>query len=97
MSSFWQWWQRIPEHMDPVVFSIGSFKLQYYGLMYVVAFALTYVLVAYRLKHERRFQVTNEQFQALMTYMMLGVIVGARLGYVLFYNLPYFFKHPLIY
>ena len=95
MSSFWHWWQHIPERMDPVVFSIGSFKLQYYGLMYVVAFALTYVLVAYRLKHERRFQVTNEQFQALMTYMMLGVIVGARLGYVLFYNLPYFIKHPL--
>jgi phosphatidylglycerol:prolipoprotein diacylglycerol transferase len=95
VSRFWQWWQHIPEHMDPVVFSIGSFKLQYYGLMYVVAFALTYVLVAYRLKHERRFQVTNEQFQALMTYMMLGVIVGARLGYVLFYNLPYFIKHPL--
>ena len=95
MSSFWHWWQHIPERIDPVVFSIGSFKLQYYGLMYVVAFALTYVLVAYRLKHERRFQVTNEQFQALMTYMMLGVIVGARLGYVLFYNLPYFIKHPL--
>ena len=95
MSSFWHWWQHIPERMDPVVFSIGSFKLQYYGLMYVVAFALTYVLVAYRLKHERRFQVTNEQFQALMTYMMLGVIVGARLGYVLFYNLSYFIKHPL--
>ena len=95
MSSFWHWWQHIPERMDPVVFSIGSFKLQYYGLMYVVAFALTYMLVAYRLKHERRFQVTNEQFQALMTYMMLGVIVGARLGYVLFYNLPYFIKHPL--
>lgn len=95
MSSFWQWWQHIPEHLDPVIFSIGSFKLQYYGLMYVVAFALTYVLVAYRLKHERRFQVTNEQVQALITYMMLGVIIGARLGYVLFYNLSYFIKHPL--
>jgi phosphatidylglycerol:prolipoprotein diacylglycerol transferase len=95
VSRFWQWWQHIPEHIDPVIFSIGSFKLQYYGLMYVVAFALTYILVAYRLKHERRFQVTQDQVQALITYMMLGVIIGARLGYVLFYNLEYFIKHPL--
>lgn len=95
MSTFWQWWQHIPEHLDPVIISIGSFKLQYYGLMYVVAFTLTYVLVAYRLKHEHRFQVTNEQVQSLMTYMMLGVIVGGRLGYVLFYNAEYFLRHPL--
>ena len=95
MSGFWQWWQHIPEHLDPVIISIGSFKLQYYGMMYVVAFALTYMLVVYRLKRERRFQVNNEQLQALITYMMLGVIIGARLGYVLFYNAPYFLRHPL--
>ena len=95
MSGFWQWWQHIPEHLDPVIISIGSFKLQYYGMMYVVAFALTYMLVTYRVKRERRFQVNNEQLQALITYMMLGVIIGARLGYVLFYNAPYFLRHPL--
>lgn len=95
MSTFWQWWQHIPGHLDPVIISFGSFKLQYYGLMYVVAFILTYVLVAYRLKHEHRFQVTHEQVQALITYMMLGVIVGGRLGYVLFYNAAYFLRHPL--
>lgn len=95
MSDFWLWWQHIPEHLDPVIFSIGSFKLQYYGLMYIVAFGLTYGLVAYRLKREDRFQVNKEQVQALMTYMMLGVIVGGRLGYVLFYNVDYFLERPL--
>jgi phosphatidylglycerol:prolipoprotein diacylglycerol transferase len=95
VSSFWQWWQHIPERLDPVIISIGSFKLQYYGMMYVVAFALTYMLAAYRLKRENRFQVTDEQLQALITYMMLGVIVGARLGYVFFYNAQYYFSHPL--
>lgn len=95
MSSFWQWWQHIPEHLDPVIFEIGGFRLQYYGLMYVVAFVITYLLVRHRLKTEPRFTVTTEQLQALMTYMMLGVIVGGRLGYVLFYNLPYFLRHPL--
>ncbi len=95
MNDFRQWWQHIPEHLDPVIISIGSFKLQYYGLMYIVAFALTYGLVAYRLKREDRFQVTQEQVQALITYMMLGVIVGGRLGYVLFYNADYFLENPL--
>ncbi len=95
MNAFWQWWQHIPEQLDPVIFAIGSFKLQYYGLMYVVAFAVTYILVIYRLKKEDRFEVTADQIQALITYMMLGVIVGGRLGYVLFYNFSYYMRHPL--
>jgi len=95
MNDFWHWWQHIPQHLDPVIFDIGGFKLQYYGLMYVVAFGVTYLLVTYRLQREERFQLTPDQVQALITSMMLGVIVGGRLGYVLFYNLPYYFKHPL--
>ncbi|MGB5421789.1 MAG: prolipoprotein diacylglyceryl transferase [Desulfobacterales bacterium] len=95
MNDFWHWWQHIPQHLDPVILDIGGFKLQYYGLMYVVAFAVTYMLVTYRLKHEERFELTSEQVQALITAMMLGVIVGGRLGYVLFYNLSYYLKHPL--
>ena len=95
MNDFWHWWQHIPQHLDPVILDIGGFKLQYYGLMYVVAFAVTYMLVTYRLKHEERFELTSDQVQALITAMMLGVIVGGRLGYVLFYNLSYYLKHPL--
>lgn len=95
MSSFWQWWQHIPGQLNPVIFEIGGFRLQYYGMMYVVAFAITYILVRYRLKTEPRFTATTDQIQALLTYMMLGVIVGGRLGYVLFYNPVYFIRHPL--
>jgi len=95
MNDFWHWWQHIPEHLNPVIFSIGSFKLQYYGLMYVVAFAITYALVIFRLKKEDRFTISVEQVQSLITYMMLGVIIGGRLGYVLFYNFSYYAQHPL--
>ena len=42
MEEFWDWWQHLPQHISPVIFQIGSFKLQYYGLMYIVAFAITY-------------------------------------------------------
>ncbi|MGD2269232.1 MAG: prolipoprotein diacylglyceryl transferase [Desulfobacterales bacterium] len=95
MTTFWDWWQHIPQRLDPVIFEIGSFKLQYYGLMYVVAFVITYALAMYRVKREKKFDVSKEQIQALVTYMMLGVIVGGRLGYVIFYNLAYYVKHPL--
>jgi phosphatidylglycerol:prolipoprotein diacylglycerol transferase len=95
MGDFLYWWQHLPAHMDPVILEIGGFKLQYYGLMYIVAFAITYGLATYRLRREDRFQIDVEQLQGLMTAMILGLIVGARLGYVFFYNLPYYLHHPL--
>ena len=95
MGDFYYWWQHLPEHMDPVILEIGSFKLQYYGLMYIVAFALTYILASHRLRREDRFRIDADQLQGLMTAMILGLIVGARLGYVLFYNFSYYLHHPL--
>jgi phosphatidylglycerol:prolipoprotein diacylglycerol transferase len=95
MEGFWNWWQHLPQHISPVIIQIGSFKLQYYGLMYLVAFAITYGLVLYRLKHEDRFQITRQQVNDLTTVIILGLMVGARLGYVVFYNLGYFIRNPL--
>lgn len=95
MSEFWTWWQHIPEHLDPVIFQIGSFRLQYYGLMYLVAFGVTYLMAKYRLKTEERWSFTVDDLQGLVTAMVIGLIVGARLGYVVFYNPAYYFLHPL--
>jgi phosphatidylglycerol---prolipoprotein diacylglyceryl transferase len=95
MDAFWHWWQHLPQHMSPVIFQIGAFKLQYYGLMYIVAFAITYGLVLYRLKRESRFAVSRPQVNDLTTLIILGLMIGARLGYVVFYNLSYFIRHPL--
>ena len=95
MDEFLIWWQHLPENINPVIFEIGSFKLQYYGLMYVVAFGITFFLVLYRIKREKGFEITSDQVKDLTTLMMVGLIIGARLGYVLFYNLSYYLKHPL--
>jgi phosphatidylglycerol---prolipoprotein diacylglyceryl transferase len=95
MEEFWKWWQHLPQNIDPVIFEIGSFKLQYYGLMYIVAFAITFFLVLYRLRHEERFEITTDQVKDATTYLILGLIVGARLGYVVFYNFSYYLRHPL--
>jgi phosphatidylglycerol:prolipoprotein diacylglycerol transferase len=95
MSEFLDWWQHLPQHLSPIIFEIGWFKLQYYGLMYIVAFALTYFLVLYRISRETRFEFSKNQVNDLTTYAILGLIIGARLGYVLFYNLTYYLRHPL--
>ena len=95
MSEFWNWWQHIPERIDPVIFEIGNFKLQYYGMMYLIAFGITYLLALYRIKREDRWQLSADHLQGLITAMIIGLIVGARLGYVVFYNLSYYAAHPL--
>ena len=95
MNNFLIWWQHVPEKINPVIFEIGGFKLQYYGLMYIVAFLISYILVLYRIKREKEFSVSGEEIQNLMMYMIIGLIVGARLGYVLFYNLSYYLGNPL--
>ncbi|MBW2564244.1 MAG: prolipoprotein diacylglyceryl transferase, partial [Deltaproteobacteria bacterium] len=48
-----------------------------------------------RIKREKGFEITSDQVKDLTTLMMVGLIIGARLGYVLFYNLSYYLKHPL--
>lgn len=95
MAAFWHWWQHLPENIDPVIFQIGGFKLQYYGLMYLVAFATTYLLASYRIKKEDQWDLSQDHLQGLLTAMIIGLVVGARLGYVLFYNLNYYLEHPL--
>lgn len=95
MDAFWQWWQHLPSNMDPVIFAIGPFKLQYYGMMYLVAFGITYALVSYRLPREPRFKVSPVLVQGLATALIIGLIVGARLGYAVFYNAAYYMIHPL--
>jgi len=95
MAWYWDIWQNLPERMNPVIFQIGWFKVQYYGLMYIIAFALIYYLVKYRVKHEKRFDVSVNQIQDLSIMIILGLIIGARLGYVLFYNLTYYLGNPL--
>ncbi|MCP4755597.1 MAG: prolipoprotein diacylglyceryl transferase, partial [Proteobacteria bacterium] len=60
---------------------IGPFSLRYYGLMYVVAFVMGYLLLLYRLKREEH-EYTKETVQNYATWVFLGVLIGARFGYV---------------
>lgn len=88
------WWQHIPESINPNIIDIGFFQVRYYSLMYVIAFAATYWLVLYRIK-KQKYDFSRETLQEYFLWAILGVMIGGRLGYVLFYNFPYFWEHPL--
>ena len=79
---------------DPVAFSLGPLSVRWYGLMYLVAFVQFIALGRYRIK-TRPGLLTVEQLDDLLFYGMLGVIVGGRLGQVLFYEPAYYLAHPL--
>jgi len=80
--------------IDPVIISIGFLKIRWYGLMYVFGFMATYFLVRKQLERFRWEDLAN-LFDNLNLYLILGVILGGRLGYVLFYQPSYYLHHPL--
>ncbi|MDR0588108.1 MAG: prolipoprotein diacylglyceryl transferase [Burkholderiales bacterium] len=81
-------------HIDPVALSIGKFSIHWYGLMYLIAFLIFMILARYRIKKGRYPGWTSENVDDLMFYGVLAVVLGARLGYVLFYKPAYYFDHP---
>ena len=93
-SSFLYSWQHLPEHIRPYIIKIGQFELRYYGLMYIVAFAIVYLLSLYRLKTEK-YDYPKVAVENYFVWAILGLMLGARLGYVLFYNLRYYLSNPL--
>jgi len=82
---------------DPVAFAIGPLSVHWYGLMYMVAFAQFIVLGRYRLRlpHVAAKGWTREHIDDMLFYGVLGVILGGRLGEVLFYGLPYYLDNPI--
>lgn len=82
---------------DPVAFAIGPVSIHWYGLMYVLAFALFVALGRVRIRqpHIAALGWKKEDLDDMLFYGMLGVVLGGRLGEVLFYRLPYFAEHPL--
>jgi len=80
--------------INPVAFSLGPLKVHWYGLMYLLGFLFGFLLIKHRV---RKFNLgwSNDQLVDLLFYAAIGVVLGGRIGYVLFYNLPYYLHHPL--
>jgi len=79
--------------IDPAIVSIGPVQIRWYGLMYVLGFMATFVLVRRQIQQKHDNELATH-FENLNFCLMLSLILGGRLGYVLFYNLPYYLEHP---
>lgn len=79
-------------NVDPEIVKIGGFSLRYYSLMFVLAFGIGFWILKTIYKREN---APQKSLDALLIYVLLGTVIGARLGHTLFYEFDYFKHHPL--
>jgi phosphatidylglycerol---prolipoprotein diacylglyceryl transferase len=77
--------------MDPAVLVLGPIEIRWYGLFFALGFFLGFLIMAQFYRSEQR---QLENLSELCLYLMLGTIIGARLGHVFFYQPDYFLSHP---
>jgi len=85
----------IHPQIDPVAIAIGPLAVRWYGLMYLIGFGVAFLLARSRIKQGRSGRISFAVFDDLFFFCVLGVVLGGRLGYVLFYKPGYYVSHPL--
>jgi phosphatidylglycerol:prolipoprotein diacylglycerol transferase len=85
----------IHPQIDPVAIAIGPLAVRWYGLMYLIGFGVAFLLARSRIKQGKSGNISFAVFDDLFFFCVLGVVLGGRLGYVLFYKPGYYVSHPL--
>jgi phosphatidylglycerol:prolipoprotein diacylglycerol transferase len=80
-------------NINPIALDLNFIQIYWYGIMYLFAFLSAYFLAQYRAKKSDNW--SSEQIEDLVLYGGIGVVLGGRLGYMLFYNLSTFISDPL--
>jgi phosphatidylglycerol:prolipoprotein diacylglycerol transferase len=81
-------------HINPELFHIGPFSIRYYGLVYVIGFIITYIILDHSRK-KGRLNITRDDVVLFLLWIMIAVIVGSKLGVVLFWNPSYYITNPI--
>lgn len=80
---------------DPIALSIGPLAIHWYGIMYLLGFLAGQYLGIWRAGRDAWRNFTTDQVKDLLFYIVLGIIIGGRLGYVFFYHFDLFLDNPL--
>jgi phosphatidylglycerol:prolipoprotein diacylglycerol transferase len=80
---------------DPIAFHLGVVTVRWYGLMYLIGFALGLILGRSRIRSTQNSSMSIREFDDLLFYIVLGVIIGGRLGYSIIYDLGNVIRSPL--
>lgn len=81
-------------NINPVLLELGPLQIRYYGLFYALGFAIAYFIIYYLAK-KRQLTITKDDVADFLVYGITGVILGARLAYVVFYNPLFYLQNPL--
>ncbi len=87
-------YSHIPEYLNPVAFSAGPLSVRWYAIMYVAGFLVVYRLLRYRI-HKGEGTYSPDIIKDFLLCAFIGLLIGGRLGYVLWYVPSYFWEHPL--
>jgi len=89
------YWNHVYDHFNPIAFHIFSFPVHWYGMMYVLAL-VSALYVAKAIVTRDKLPLEQKQLDDYFIYIEIGIILGARLGYILFYdsNTSYYLSHP---
>lgn len=80
--------------IDPVFLRIGPLEFRWYGLMYILGFLAAYFIIRSQAKR-RGINLSTDTVSDIVFFIALGVVLGGRAGYILFYNLSWYLEHPL--
>jgi len=81
--------------IDPIALSIGPIDIRWYALAYLAGFLCGWALLKRFLRLYPSPHINDDMIDDLLTWIVVGVVLGGRLGYVLFYNFDYYSAHPL--
>ena len=88
----------IIHNLDPIFFEIGFISIRWYSLAYIFGIFIGWWYgkkIIQKKIDDKRKQYYLKEFDNLITYIIISIIIGGRMGYVIFYNLPYYINNPL--
>ncbi|TSD02304.1 MAG: Prolipoprotein diacylglyceryl transferase [Parcubacteria group bacterium Athens0714_25] len=88
--SFWQFYQNLPQYINPIAVT--------YWVLSVLIISRKNKILKFPISNfqfSNNFQLSNDQFQNLFLYILMGILLGSRFGYVIFYNFSYYLQNPL--
>lgn len=87
------WWNLIPSYFDGIAITLFNFPVHWYGVMYIFAFVTAYLII-WHVNKKEKLGISKEQLDSLFTWVIAGILIGARLGYVFFYKPGYYLANP---
>lgn len=79
-------------NIDPILFSFGPVIIRWYSLLFIIGLISNYLILLWIFKRQK---YSEDHLDSIVLYLFFGLLIGARLGHILFYNFPYFSQNPM--